>query len=139
MHGHHWKGGRIVDPRGYVLLWMPGHHLADKRGYAYEHRVKAEKLLGRRLRKGEQVHHDNERKSDNGHRNLVPTRNRAAHAVHHRKPGSNRRLPGERNPLVACACRCGGRLRRYDPSGRRRRFLFGHANSIRRGSHDNQN
>lgn len=48
----------VVDPRGYVLVYVgKKHHLADVRGYAYQHRLEAEKQLGRRLRKGEEVHH----------------------------------------------------------------------------------
>lgn len=47
-----WKGGRSIASNGYVLLRMPGHHLADVRGYVYEHRLVAEQKLGRRLVKG---------------------------------------------------------------------------------------
>ena len=42
------KGGAITDPRGYKLVFVgKKHHLADVRGYAYEHRLLAEKKLGR--------------------------------------------------------------------------------------------
>lgn len=35
-----WKGGRVVDPRGYALVRVGAEHpLADVRGYAYEHRI----------------------------------------------------------------------------------------------------
>ena len=37
-----WRGGRIVDPRGYVLVRVGvGHPLADVRGYAYVRRERA--------------------------------------------------------------------------------------------------
>lgn len=53
-----WRGGRSLASNGYILLRVGvGHLLADVRGYAYEHRVVAEAKLGRRLRKGEHVHH----------------------------------------------------------------------------------
>lgn len=75
--------GRVVEPRGYVLLRMPGHHLADCRGYVYEHRLLAEATLGRRLLKGEQVHHKNECKSDNADGNLQVTGSLKEHAGLH--------------------------------------------------------
>jgi hypothetical protein len=122
-----WKGGKIVDPRGYVLIRVGrGHHLADVRGYAYEHRLLAEKMLGRRLRKGELVHHDNEKKGDNRRRNLIPKKSAWHHRAAHRISGRVLRLPGERNPLLVCACGCGARFRKYDKSGRLRRYLPGH-------------
>ena len=30
---------KTVDQRGYALLWMPDHRLADVRGYVYEQRI----------------------------------------------------------------------------------------------------
>ena len=53
-----WRGGRTVASNGYVLVRVGiGHHLADVRGYAYEHRLVAEAKFGRRLLRGEVVHH----------------------------------------------------------------------------------
>lgn len=53
-----WKGGRSVASNGYVLVRVGvEHHLADVRGYAYEHRLVAEEKIGRRLRDDEHVHH----------------------------------------------------------------------------------
>lgn len=122
-----WKGGRIVDPRGYVLVRVgKGHHLADVRGYAYEHRVLAERKLGRRLRRGEQVHHEDEKKSNNDPDNLETKKSRAEHAVAHRKPGCNRRLPDEPNPDINCECGCGESFPKFDQHKRPRRFVSGH-------------
>lgn len=51
-------GYHYTEPRGYVLVKLPeGHHLRMASGYGYQHRLVAEKALGRRLRRGEDVHH----------------------------------------------------------------------------------
>ena len=60
-----WKGGRVLASNGYILLRLPGHHLADCRGYVYEHRLVAEQILGRPLIAGEIPHHKNGIKADN--------------------------------------------------------------------------
>jgi hypothetical protein len=122
-----WKGGRTIASNGYVLVRVGmGHHLADARGYAYEHRVVAETKLGRRLRHGEQVHHINGDKQDNHPENLAIYESRAHHAVEHRHNGRVLRLPGEPNPLMICACGCGSPFRKYDAEGRPRYFVSGH-------------
>lgn len=121
-----WKGGRTVDPRGYVLVKMPEHHLADVRGYVYEHRLVAEATIGRRLRRGEVVHHRNEIKTDNRPENLLVCQSRAHHFVHHRKRNMGRRLPGEENAATVCECGCGTAFFRFDEQGRPRRFVSGH-------------
>lgn len=51
-HSHNWQGGTTTD-QGYMLIYVgKHHHLADVRGYAYEHRLVAEQMLGRRLEPG---------------------------------------------------------------------------------------
>ena len=120
-----WNGGRVIDPRGYVLIHVGiGHHLADVRGYAYEHRLEAEKNLGRRLRKGEQVHHKKSR-ADNGPNDIEVKASHWHHAVEHRKR-TDLRLPGQRNPVVKCACGCGEQFRKFDDENRPRKFISGH-------------
>lgn len=122
-----WKGGRVIASNGYVLIRVGvRHHLADVRGYAYEHRIEAEKKIGRRLRRGEIVHHKNENKQDNCHENLDVKVSAAEHFLEHRKPDSNLRLPGGSNPLVLCQCGCHSIFRKYDSDGRPRRFISGH-------------
>ncbi|MGY5865858.1 MAG: HNH endonuclease [Candidatus Thorarchaeota archaeon] len=49
------------------------------------HRWKAEKKLGRKLRPGEVVHHQNKIKVDNRYGNLSVFRSRKAHRAHHIK------------------------------------------------------
>ena len=51
------KGGRKKHSKGYVLVLQHGHPRADPNGYVYEHILVAEKILGRALKPGEEIHH----------------------------------------------------------------------------------
>lgn len=122
-----WRGGRSIASSGYVLIRVDkDHHLADVRGYAYEHRLVAEEKLGRRLEPGEIPHHVNGDKTDNRPENLEIVESIAHHRAKHRKDESNRRLPGQPNPIIGCECECGKTFPKYDPSGRPRSFVSGH-------------
>lgn len=122
-----WRGGRVITEHGYVLVRVGvNHHLADVRGYAYEHRVVAERKLGRKLRKDEVIHHIDENKLNNHPSNLLVTRGNAGHFFYHRRSGKKRRNPGERNPLILCRCGCGTKFRKFDAGGRPRAFISGH-------------
>lgn len=76
-HGS-WKEGRIVDKDGYVLLWC-----AEKRRkhthYVLEHHLVMEAHIGRRLRKGEVVHHRDKNKANNQIENLELFASNAEH------------------------------------------------------------
>lgn len=128
-----WKGGRSIASTGYVLLRMPGHHLADVRGYVYEHRLVAEQKLGRPLAKGEIPHHINGNKTDNRPENIEVVESRFAHLTRHRKRDSGRQLPHQSNEMIACACGCGEMFAKFDAGGRPRRFVTGHNTAVRRG------
>lgn len=83
---HAWEGGRARHSKGYQLVQMWGHHLADCHGYVLEHRLVAERMIGRPLAIGEDVHHRNGDKTDNRPENLsVLTRNE--HMALHVKKG----------------------------------------------------
>ena len=121
-----WKGGRVTDPRGYVLIRVgKDHPLADVRGYAYEHRLKAQESRGKPLQPGEEIHHDDEDKGNNKPSNLIVAPSKADHAVFHRKR-TDLRLPREDNPQVVCECDCGVLFFKFDGQGRPRRFVSGH-------------
>jgi len=116
-----WKGGRTLTSHGYVLVNVgKDHPLADCRGYAYEHRLKAGAL------RGELVHHKDEDKKRNVRRNLKRCRTIAEHRFLHRKPGCKLRKPGEHNPIISCKCGCGTRFLRFDSTGRPRGYISGH-------------
>jgi hypothetical protein len=120
-----WKGGRSVASNGYVLIKRPDHPRADCRGYVYEHILVAEQLIGRPVRKGEQVHHKNHIKTDNRPENLEVKANAAHHQYEHRKRTDLREL-NEPNATVSCACGCGQTFLRYDAENRPRRYVSGH-------------
>lgn len=122
-----WRGGRSKASNGYILRRVGvGHHLADVRGYAYEHRLVAEEKLGRLLADTEIVHHKDGNPTNNDPANLEVMASIAHHLVEHRKLDNGRRLPGEENPTVECACGCGETFHAFDECGRPRRFVSGH-------------
>ncbi|MDR4483879.1 MAG: HNH endonuclease [Nitrospirales bacterium] len=122
-----WKGGRSIASNGYVLIRVgKDHHLADCRGYAYEHRLVAEEKLGRRLRPGEQVHHIDGNTQHNSPSNIEVVDSHATHRERDGKRNFRRRILGQKNPVTFCACGCGESFNRFDNSGRPRRFVSGH-------------
>lgn len=122
-----WKGGRSVASNGYVLIKVGfDHHLADVRGYAYEHRLVAEKKLGRRLRPGEIPHHIDGVKTNNAPENIEVVASHAHHRAQHRTRDRGLRGPDDPNPVIACACGCGAMFTRFDATNRPRRYVPGH-------------
>lgn len=66
-----WKGGRITNKAGYILIYKPNYPYHNGQGiYVFEHRYIMEQHLGRFLTKNERVHHINGIVSDNRIENL---------------------------------------------------------------------
>lgn len=65
-----WKGGRHIDNNGYVrVLYYPNPGLKAS-GYVKEHVLVMQQHIGRKLVRGETVHHKNGLKTDNRLENL---------------------------------------------------------------------
>ena len=82
---HQWKGGRYISDAGYVMLRAVGHARSPRRGYVSEHTLIAEKVLGKPLPKGAEVHHvlGAGSEANNRNDNLVICQSRAYHALLH--------------------------------------------------------
>lgn len=85
-----WKGGRIYDKDGYVLIWMPDHPNRNNDNYVREHRLVYEKYLGRYLTQQEEIHHINGIKDDNRLQNLNKFLKNEHCRLHHKKDFSKR-------------------------------------------------
>jgi hypothetical protein len=119
-----WKGGRVIDPRGYVLVKVGKEHpLADVRGYAYEHRLVASKAAGRVLDSSELVHHKDHQKGNNSGENLAILTSQLHTSLHNSRKRTDLRLFSEDNPIINCACGCGRQLLKFDSEDRPRRYL----------------
>ena len=69
-HGK-WKGGRMLNTHGYILVRSPTHPKAYKHGlYVFEHILVMEKYIGRYLTKEEVVHHKDGNRQNNAIDNL---------------------------------------------------------------------
>jgi len=71
-----WKGGRTQDTRGYMFILSPDHPQANKFGYVRQHRIRAEKAIGRILPLKHPVHHHSKNE-------LVVCENHAYHRLLH--------------------------------------------------------
>ena len=81
----YWKGGKIKDAKGYIFIYSPNHPFCNNKSYVREHRLIAEKYLGRYLDSKEVVHHINEIKDDNRIENLMVFKNDMYHFWFHKK------------------------------------------------------
>jgi len=72
-----WSGGKYTTKVGYVRTYD------DEGIYRQEHRIVSEKIIGRKLKRTETIHHINENKSDNRPKNLYYFSNDNLHKRHH--------------------------------------------------------
>lgn len=79
---HNWKGGRFLDSDGYVRVLAPDHFHTFKNGYVHEHVMIMERIIGRRIKRSEVVHHKDEDKTNNNPSNLE-LMTRSQHCAHH--------------------------------------------------------
>ncbi len=84
-----WNKGTLMSSHGYILVRVPKNHRRAFGGennlnhaYAYQHDLVMEKKMGRQLTDGEEVHHDNEIKTDNRPSNLI-LKSKPEHMKHH--------------------------------------------------------
>ena len=69
---------------GYIAIYMPEHERAFKdNGCVYEHILESEKMLGRKLKPFECVHHINKDRTDNRHENLMVFATNEDHIAFH--------------------------------------------------------
>lgn len=66
-----WKGGKTIHAGGYIYEHCPEHPASSRSGYFLQHRLIAEKALGRYLKSIETVHHINGDPKDNRNCNLL--------------------------------------------------------------------
>ena len=79
-----WKGGRNKTGGGYIFINCPNNPQAIGHGVISEHRLIAQRMLGRLIEKNEVVHHKNGNKLDNREENLQ-VMSRSEHEILHQK------------------------------------------------------
>lgn len=75
-----------MEKGGYLLEYRPEHPFCNGKGYIPQHRLVCEEALGRYLTPEEEVHHLDERRSNNVLSNLVVMPDYQAHMLFHREP-----------------------------------------------------
>ncbi len=93
---HNWKGGNIIDKRGYIYCHNSKHTFYNKSRYVKRSRLIVEQHLKRYLTSEEVVHHKGihyptrsiENRQDDSLENLQAFSNNSAHIRFHRSPES---------------------------------------------------
>jgi len=86
-----WKGGVMYDKKR-KLIYSPNHPNPDfLHKYCYEYKLIMEKYLGRKLKKGEIIHHKNGDVTDNKIKNLQ-VMTQSEHIKLHQKQGDMKQI-----------------------------------------------
>jgi hypothetical protein len=80
-----YSGGRFVSANGYAYILSYDHPNKDCRGYVGEHRLVAERTIGRYLADEEVVHHKDRNKLNNSPDNLQVMASQSDHIKLHRE------------------------------------------------------
>ena len=107
IRGHHskvennpnWNGGRRTTMSGYIMLRM------SDGTYLMEHRIVAEKALGKKLPNTAYVHHVDENRKNNVNTNLVICNDNAYHKLLHQRMRALR-ICGHANWRKCEICKC---------------------------------
>lgn len=81
------EGLNTYDVNGYIMYYLPKHHLANKSGKVYQHMIAAEQMLGRKLKPEEVVHHNDRNRKNNSFDNLIVFKTIADHTAYHQGEG----------------------------------------------------
>jgi len=73
-----------IIKKGYKKILKPNHPRADKKGYAFEHIIIAEKKLNRSLKSPEECHHIDKNPLNNNPENILVCPNHYIHMQFHR-------------------------------------------------------
>jgi len=86
------ESAKLAHPRkekiicnGYVYVNCPPEYPYSRDGRIFEHRLVMEKHIGRLLKRGEVVHHENENRTDNHIENLYLFSSPGQHAKYHKE------------------------------------------------------
>jgi len=88
---HSWRGGRFINPDGYIFVRNTEHANSNRNGYIAEHRLIMSKHIGRNLGNGEEVHHRNHDKTDNRIENLMLFSNHSEHIKYEHQNGDRKK------------------------------------------------
>ncbi len=80
-----WRGGKVNNGEGYIMVYLPWHKFARNKKYVLEHRFVMEKHLGRYLQPQEIVHHIDGNTKNNKISNLMLFPTQKAHTNFHHK------------------------------------------------------